>query len=124
MRMGRQPPEWNLRGLTPPARTTTLAAPRRRATGVAFAAGAAADQRQLAALAARIALIALETRLADLLFHRGVADGGHVAAALMSIAVGRARSVVAQRRQVAAARRGECLGHRLRLDQALLDDLF
>src|SRR5262245_46571287 len=45
-----------------------LSASRRRPAGVALAAGAAADQRQLAALDARVAFVALEAGEADFFF--------------------------------------------------------
>src|SRR5262249_47924835 len=106
---------WSLRNTFSSRRST---APGGRPAGVALAAGTAADQRQLAALAARVALVALETGQADLLFHRlaGAALGPGV---LVAVA-----AMLRQRVQVLAARRGEDLGQRLRLDDPLGDHLF
>src|SRR5262249_23470852 len=80
-----------------------------RPAGVAFAAGAAADERELAALRARVALVALQPGLADLVLQRLGQHGGAGAAAFVAGAVAGVR----QGPEVPAARGGEGGRHRL-----------
>src|SRR5436190_6421459 len=69
-------------------------APRRRPARIALAARPAADQRQLAAFAARVAFVAFEAGQADLLALRGAGDdvldgdfGAVAVAGLVAVAV-------------------------------------
>src|ERR1700687_2413268 len=90
-------------------RNSLLTAPRGCAASVAFAAGAAADESQLAAFDAWIAFVALEAGNANLTLERGLGDGE---SGTVLVAVARATAVV-YGAQVFAARREEGLSHRL-----------
>src|SRR5205807_1134075 len=74
------------------------------AAGVALAARPAAHQGELAALAARVALVALEARLANLILERLRL---HRRAGAVGLPVG--VPALAERLEVPAARRAECI---------------
>src|SRR5882724_2707350 len=101
--------------------TGASAATGSRAAGVALAAGAAAHQRELAALGARVAFVALEAGQPDLV------DGGGTCAVGLAVAVAIGLAVpvaVLHRVEMAGPRRGERLGQRLRLVDNVPGDGF